>query len=100
MDEDRTGASKIQSKKFKQLQLGVQRQLSVETTFLNLSKYEPPLKGKFPFNTYKELILRLNNMADLIEGMAYSSSALDSSWKARLIQVLNEERFDYVSLYF
>lgn len=85
-----------QVKEFKRLGLGVQRQLMEENTYLKLSKLEPPLKGKFPFNSYKELLIRLNNMADLIEGMAYSASALDKSWRLSLIQVLNEERFDYV----
>jgi hypothetical protein len=88
-----------QMKEFKRLGLSVQRQLAEEGTYLKLSKLEPPLKGKFPFNTYKELLQRLNNMADLIEGMAYAASALDKSWRLSLVQVLNEERFDYVCIY-
>jgi hypothetical protein len=84
-------------KAFKKLSLNIQRQLKVEETYLNLSKLEPPLKGKFPYDTYRELIERLNNMTDLAEGMAYCARAMDKSWSRSLIQVFNEERFDYVS---
>jgi hypothetical protein len=86
-----------QVKAFKKLTLGIQRQLKDEGTYLKLSKLEPPLKGKFPFETYEKLIKRLNNMADLIEGMAYAASSMDKTWRLYLIQVLNEDQFDYVS---
>lgn len=84
-------------KAFKKLALGIQRQLKVEETYLNFTKLEPPLKGKFPFETYRELLERLNNMADLAEGMAYSARNMDKSWSRSLIKVFHEEKFDYVS---
>jgi hypothetical protein len=86
-----------QAKAFRQLTLHLQRQLKDEETYLRLSKLEPPLKGKFPFETYALLIEKLNNMADLIEGMAYTAGAMDRSWRRRLIRVLDEEKFDYVA---
>ncbi|KAL9550742.1 hypothetical protein MBANPS3_004592 [Mucor bainieri] len=86
-----------QIKAFRQLTVHLQRQLKDEQTYLKLSKLEPPLKGKFPFATYQTLIEKLNNMADLLEGMAYTSRYMDGSWRSRLIHVLNEEKLDYVA---
>jgi hypothetical protein len=86
-----------QAKAFRQLTLHLQRQLKDEETYLRLSKLEPPLKGRFPFETYRLLIEKLNNMADLIEGMAYTAGAMDRSWRRHLISVLDEEKFDYVA---
>ncbi|KAL7310317.1 hypothetical protein PS15m_009833 [Mucor circinelloides] len=86
-----------QIKAFRQLTVHLQRQLKDEQTYLKLSKLEPPLKGKFPFATYQTLIEKLNNMADLLEGMAYTSRFMDGSWRSRLIQVLDEEKLDYVA---
>lgn len=93
------GVSLNQVKAFRKLTVGIQRQLKDEGTYLKLSKLEPPLKGRFPFETYSELIKRLNNMADLVEGMAYAASSMDKTWRLSLVQVLNEEQFDYVSTY-
>lgn len=86
-----------QIKAFRQLTVHLQRQLKDEHTYLALSKLEPPLKGKFPFETYQILIEKLNNMADLLEGMAYTSRYMDGSWRHRLIRVLDEEKLDYVA---
>ncbi|KAI7892588.1 uncharacterized protein EV154DRAFT_462242 [Mucor mucedo] len=86
-----------QVKAFKKLTVRIQRQLKDEGTYLNLSKLEPSLKGKFPFETYYKLLIRLNNMADLVEGIAYASSSMDKTWRLGLIQVLDEEQFDYVA---
>lgn len=86
-----------QVKAFKKLTVDIQRQLKDEGTYLKLSKLEPSLKGRFPFETYQKLIIRLNNMADLIEGIAYASSSMDKTWRLGLIQVFDEDQFDYVS---
>ncbi|KAI9480660.1 MAG: hypothetical protein EXX96DRAFT_481656 [Benjaminiella poitrasii] len=91
------GTTMNQIRAFRQLTLHVQRQLKDEETYLRLSRYEPPLKGKFPHATYQTLIDKLNTMADLIEGMAYTSRNMDKSWRKRLMHALNEDKIDYVA---
>ncbi|KAI8080157.1 uncharacterized protein B0P05DRAFT_469211 [Gilbertella persicaria] len=86
-----------QVKAFRQLALHIQRQLKDQETYLRLSKLEPPLRGQFPFATYQSLIEKLNNMADLVEGMAYTARSLDKTWKRPLIAVLDQGKFDYVA---
>ncbi|KAI8642259.1 hypothetical protein BD408DRAFT_344582 [Parasitella parasitica] len=92
-----SSATPNQTRAFNQLTVHLQRQLKDEQTYLKLSKLEPPLKGKFPFKTYQLLIEKLNNMADLLEGMAYTSRYMDGSWRVRLIRALDEEKLDYVA---
>lgn len=85
-------------KDFEKLALGIQRQLKDEETYLRLSKLEPPLKGKFPYDIYSELIERLNNMAFLIEGMGFAAVSMDKTWRSCLMEVFNEDIVDYVSI--
>ncbi|GAA5810350.1 hypothetical protein MFLAVUS_003771 [Mucor flavus] len=86
-------------KDFEKLALGIQRQLKDEETYLRLSKLEPPLKGKFPYDIYSELIERLNNMAYLIEGMGFAAVSMDKTWRSCLIEVFNEDIVDYVACF-
>jgi hypothetical protein len=82
---------------FRRLTLHIQRQLKDEETYLQLSKLEPPLNGKFPYATYKELIVRLNNMADILEGIELSVRHMDKTWRTRLIQVMDQDVLDYMT---
>ncbi|KAI8874930.1 hypothetical protein K501DRAFT_299570 [Backusella circina FSU 941] len=62
-------ASPEQTKGFHQLAIELRRQVSLEYTFLHNSAYEPPLRGNFPAQSYKLLLEKVDNMADLVIGM-------------------------------
>jgi hypothetical protein len=86
-----------QRKAFRKLALGIRRQIADEQIYLKLSKLEPPLRGKFPVEVYAQLVEKLDNMADLLQGMAFSSRSVDKAWRRNLVEVIKEERMDYVS---
>jgi hypothetical protein len=86
-----------QIKAFRRLSLHIQRQLKDEETYLALSKMEPPLNGRFPYKTYKELLERLNNMADILEGMGFTARHMDKTWRTRLMQIIDQDILDYTS---
>lgn len=87
-----------QRKAFRKLALGIRRQIADEQTFLKLSKMEPPMRGRFPVEVYAVLVEKVDNMADLLEGMAYASRSIDRSWQHNLVQVIRQQRKEYVSL--
>ncbi|KAI8877640.1 hypothetical protein K501DRAFT_260071 [Backusella circina FSU 941] len=86
-----------QIKAFRKLALGIQRQIADERTYLKLSKMEPPLRGKFPLDSYTRLVEKVDNMADLLEGMAYASRSVDKSWQRSLIDVIKAERMEHLA---
>jgi hypothetical protein len=86
-----------QRKAFRKLALGIRRQIADERTYLKLSKLEPPLRGKFPLDTYTRLVEKVDNMADLLEGMAYASRSVDRAWQRTLKDVIKEERMEHLA---
>ncbi|KAI8080209.1 uncharacterized protein B0P05DRAFT_540434 [Gilbertella persicaria] len=86
-----------QRKAFRKLVLGIRRQIADEQTYLKLTKLEPPLRGKFPIETYATLVEKVDNMADLLQGMAYASQSIDKSWRLNLFLVMREERKEYLA---
>lgn len=86
-----------QKKAFRKLALGIRRQIADEQTYLKLSKMEPPLRGKFPFEVYQKLVEKVDNMADLVQSMAFASKSVDKAWRNNLVKVIREERLEYVS---
>lgn len=86
-----------QKKAFRKLALSIRRQIADEQTFLKLSKLEPPMRGKFPVEIYTVLVEKVDNMADLLEGMAYAARSIDRSWQRNLVQVIRKQRKEYVS---
>lgn len=89
--------TKRQKKAFRKLALGIRRQIADEQTYLKLSKLEPPLRGKFPFEAYKTLVEKVDNMADLVQSMGFASKMVDKAWRRNLVKVVREERMEYVS---
>lgn len=92
------GPTPGQKKAFRKLALGIRRQIADEQMFLKLSKMEPPMRGRFPVEVYAVLVEKVDNMADLLEGMAYASRSIDRSWQRNLVQVIRQQRKEYVSL--
>lgn len=88
-----------QRKAFRKLALGIRRQIADEQTYLKITKLEPPLRGKFPVEEYTKLVEKVDNMADLLEGMAFASRSIDKAWKRKLVRVIEEERMEYVSIF-
>lgn len=88
-----------QKKAFRKLTLGIRRQIADEHMYVKLSKLEPPLRGKFPVEVYRRLVEKVDNMTDLLMGMAYASGSVDSSWKRNLAEVMKQQRKEYVSFH-
>lgn len=86
-----------QKKAFRKLALSIRRQIADEQTFLKLSKLEPPMRGKFPVEIYTVLVEKVDNMADLLEGMAYAARSIDRSWQRNLVQVIRKQRKEYLA---
>lgn len=87
-----------QRKAFRKLALGIRRQIADEQTYLKMSKLEPPMRGKFPFEIYAKLVEKMDNMADLLQGMAYAARSVDASWQRNLVTVFKQQRMEYVSI--
>ncbi|KAI7897489.1 uncharacterized protein BX663DRAFT_444994 [Cokeromyces recurvatus] len=86
-----------QIKAFRKSALSIRRQIADENTYLKMSKFEPPLRGKFPYEVYAKLVEKVDNMADLLQGMAFALRSMDKVWKRNLIKVIEEERLHYVA---
>ncbi|GAA5816474.1 hypothetical protein MFLAVUS_010003 [Mucor flavus] len=86
-----------QRKAFRKLTLGIRRQIADEHTYVKLSKLEPPLRGKFPVEVYTRLVEKVDNMSDLLLGMAHASRSVDNSWKRNLAQVMQQQRVEYLA---
>lgn len=61
--------TQYQLKSFRKLAVNVRRQIEDEHTFLKLSVFEPPLRGKFPAAKYRMVLEKVDNMADLVTDM-------------------------------
>lgn len=55
-----------QAKGLRRLALELQRQIADERSFLQLSSYEPPLRGRFPKENYVSVLQHVSTMADLV----------------------------------
>ncbi|KAL7316809.1 hypothetical protein PS15m_003250 [Mucor circinelloides] len=86
-----------QRKAFRKLALGIRRQIADEQTYLKITGLEPPLRGKFPVEEYTKLVEKVDNMADLLQGMAFASRSIDKAWKRKLVRVIREERMEYLA---
>ncbi|KAI9486242.1 MAG: hypothetical protein EXX96DRAFT_516153 [Benjaminiella poitrasii] len=86
-----------QIKAFRKLALSIRRQIADEQTYLKMSKFEPPLRGKFPFEVYAKLVEKVDNMADLLQGMAFASQTMNAAWKRKLVRVMKAERLNYIA---
>ncbi|CEP06984.1 hypothetical protein [Parasitella parasitica] len=86
-----------QRKAFRKLALGIRRQIADEQTYIKITKLEPPLRGKFPLDEYTTLVEKVDNMADLLQGMAFASRSIDKAWKRKLVRVIEEERMEYLA---
>lgn len=87
-----------QLKAFRKLALGIRRQIADEQTYLKITRLEPPLRGRFPVKDYTLLVEKIDNMADLLQGMAFASRSIDKSWRRKLVRVIEEERVEYVCI--
>ncbi|KAI7855313.1 hypothetical protein BDC45DRAFT_583069 [Circinella umbellata] len=50
--------------------LNIRHQIADERLFLAHTRFEPPLRGRFPIKVYKIVLEKVNNMADLVTDMA------------------------------
>ncbi|ORX50433.1 hypothetical protein DM01DRAFT_1094193 [Hesseltinella vesiculosa] len=82
-------------KAFMKLCVKIRRQIADERNLLAHTKYEPPLRGKFPFEHYAALVQTVDNLADLIVGMAYSVRDIENPWRDKIAQTMLTERREY-----
>lgn len=71
--------TKEQKKGFRRLNLDLRRQIAEERTYMHLSSYEPPLRGRFPAERYKAVLETVDSMADLVAGMVSFKEEKDVS---------------------
>ncbi|KAI9495016.1 hypothetical protein BDB00DRAFT_815490 [Zychaea mexicana] len=95
--EDRSYLNKDQAKGFRRMVLGIQRQLADERVFLKHSRFEPPLRGRFPFEVYKTVLEKVDNMADLVADMGFAVKDLSPVWRRQIAATLNKERRHYLA---
>ncbi|KAG0182910.1 hypothetical protein DFQ28_003639 [Apophysomyces sp. BC1034] len=86
-----------QLKSFRKLALEIRRQITDERNLLMHTDYEPPLRGRFPKESYVNILDRIDNMADLVQGMGYVSRRIDSSWRRHISTTLTTDRQDYLT---
>lgn len=58
-----------QTKGFRKLAINIRRQIADERTFHKLAVFEPPLRGRFPKESYQVILEKVDNMADLVFDM-------------------------------
>ncbi|KAI7860547.1 hypothetical protein BDC45DRAFT_543175 [Circinella umbellata] len=58
-----------QVKGFRRMGLNIRRQIADERLFLAHTRFEPPLRGRFPIEVYKIVLEKVDNMADLVTDM-------------------------------
>lgn len=73
-------ATAQQAKGFRKLALNIRRQVADERSFHKLAVFEPPLRGRFPKESYETILEKVDNMADLVFDMV-------STWKKEKIHV-------------
>ncbi|KAI8073135.1 hypothetical protein BC940DRAFT_290632 [Gongronella butleri] len=86
-----------QAKAFMKLCMNIRRQIADERNLLAHSKYEPPLRGKFPFKQYTTVVQTVDNLADLVIGMAFSLRNIDGNWRHKIAIALMKERREYLA---
>ncbi|KAI9302036.1 hypothetical protein BJ944DRAFT_206690 [Cunninghamella echinulata] len=89
--------TKNQKKAFRKLFLDVQRHIADSRTLLAHSKFEPPLRGRFPSEEYTVLLQKVENMTDLVQSMTYATVMIDVQWRNALSTLLINDRKDYLA---
>ncbi|ORX50435.1 hypothetical protein DM01DRAFT_300539 [Hesseltinella vesiculosa] len=85
-------------KAFKTLALDIRRQIADERNLLAHTKYEPPLRGKFPLRRYTNIVQIVDNLADLVISMGYTLQEMDNQWREKITAAMVNERRDYLVL--
>lgn len=84
-------------KLFRKLAIGIRKQIRGEQVLFEQSKFEPPLRGKFPKHTYFQMLQILDNMLNLLIEMEYTLEKIDRSWRRGLVHSTWRARRDLVS---
>ncbi|KAI8584645.1 hypothetical protein K450DRAFT_217274 [Umbelopsis ramanniana AG] len=85
-------------KLFRKLAIGIRKQIVGEQVLFEQSKYEPPLRGKFPKHTYSKMLQILDNMLNLLIEMEYSLEKIDRSWRRGLVHSTWRARRDLLAV--
>ncbi|KAH8553614.1 hypothetical protein BGW37DRAFT_486400 [Umbelopsis sp. PMI_123] len=85
-------------KLFRKLAIGIRKQITGENVLFEQSKYEPPLRGKFPKYTYSRMLQILDNMLNLLIEMEYSLEKIDRSWRRGLVHSTWRARRDLLAV--
>ncbi|KAG0167527.1 hypothetical protein DFQ30_005988 [Apophysomyces sp. BC1015] len=75
----------------------LRRQTADERTLLHLAAFEPPLRGKFPAETYKTIMEAVDNMATLVYCMGYTAIRMDPARRRLLGTAVPLEGKDYLA---
>ncbi|KAI7885827.1 hypothetical protein K492DRAFT_2038 [Lichtheimia hyalospora FSU 10163] len=86
-----------QAKGFRRLALELQRQIADERSFLQLSTYEPPLRGRFPKENYISVLQHVSTMADLVYLMGTATNEMQAHVRHQIAEAMAEHRRDYAA---
>ncbi|ORY03991.1 hypothetical protein K493DRAFT_276181 [Basidiobolus meristosporus CBS 931.73] len=89
--------TKKHRKNFQKLALNIQQQIASEKILLEHTKYEPPLRGKYPKDKYAKILEYVENMIHVLYAVELSLERLSPSWHAELSMKTKEARNNYVA---
>ncbi|ORY00086.1 hypothetical protein K493DRAFT_211684 [Basidiobolus meristosporus CBS 931.73] len=84
-------------KNFQKLVVNIQQQIAAEKVLLVHTKYEPPLRGKYPRDKYAKILEYVENMTHVLHAVELSLEKLSPEWRAELSLKTKEPRNNYVA---
>ncbi|KAI8339494.1 hypothetical protein BC941DRAFT_420641 [Chlamydoabsidia padenii] len=86
-----------QQKAFRRLALNIRRQIADERNLLAHSKYEPPLRGKFPQKSYAQILQIVDSLSGLVYSMGHAIKNVNPEWRKQMGNALLNERREYLA---
>ncbi|KAF7723004.1 hypothetical protein EC973_002420 [Apophysomyces ossiformis] len=86
-----------QVKCFHKLSLEIRRQIADGRNLLFHTDYEPPLRGRFPKESYAKILDKVEDMTDLVLGMGHAMRQINPLWRKQIAMTLSIERLDYLT---
>ncbi|CAG8468788.1 11848_t:CDS:2, partial [Dentiscutata heterogama] len=88
----------LRAKPFRKLVSKINRSITIERLLLSRTKYEPPLRGNFPIERYRQIIDIVEHMVCLVSGLDHILHELyGTEWKTELADVFNPVKCNYIT---
>ncbi|KAK9764644.1 hypothetical protein K7432_007686 [Basidiobolus ranarum] len=79
-----SSTTESQRKQFEKLALNIYQQIASERILLEHTKYEPPLRGKYPRDKYIRVLEHVENMINMLQTIELSLEKIPQKWRASL----------------